>query len=662
MKRRHPQRLPAVLIAALVTLLAVSGYSQTQTGNIYGKVVSKDGSILPGVTVVLTGVGAPQTFITDTNGAFRFLNLSPGGYNMRAELSGFGAAAREGVRVSVGANADVTMTLNPSITESITVTAQAPLLDVRRTGTGATMTQVELEKIPSARDPWVMLQQTPGVLVDRVNVGGNESGQQSNYVGKGAVGSQSTWNVDGVNITDVGALGSSPTYYDFDSFEEMQITTGGADPRIQTPGVQLNMVTKRGSNDFKGSGRYYKTTNSWQADPTIPTEAAKYLLRVNEIENITDGGVEVGGPVLTDKLWFWGAYSNQNINLLTATILAGSRFIDQTDLRAKNAKFNAQITSSNSLNISAMKGDKIKLGRNVGPSRLPVTSWNQKSSYPGPTTWKIEDTQIFSPNFYLTGLYSKVEGGFQLIADNGKRCQDFGCGLDSAPAYLDLVETGAWNRSYVSYVTGRPSTQYRADSAAFLSTGSINHELKFGFGYRDADVTSQSAWPQDQYLVLSSGTPGTPGASGGVSFQRPSNFTYNVQSTDLYVGDTMMFGNFAVQAGLRYDLQEGAVSAGSTTANAAVPDLLPGIKWNEISGLEWKSISPRVGLTYTVGADRKTLLRAGYNRYVDQLGGSTVYNPSPGGYQYLYYYFTDLNGDLRASRRTIRRAPARCSW
>src|SRR5437016_3539091 len=348
MKRCPPLRfLAAITAALLVSLMAVSAFGQVQTGNIFGHTQAKDGSMLPGVTVTLTGVGAPQTFVTDSTGAFRFLNLSPGTYALKAELAGFGVSTRQGISVSLGRNADVTMTLNPAAAESITVTAEAPLLDVRKAGTGATVTKIELEKVPTGRDPWVILQQTPGVLIDRINVGGNESGQQSSYVGKGTVSAQSTWNVDGVNITDVGALGSSPTYYDFDSFEEMQITTGGVDPRIQTPGVQLNMVTKRGTNDIKGSARYFKTDKGLQAKPKIPGEATAYLQRVNQINSIDDYGVEVGGPIIKDKLWLWGAYSDQQINLLTATLLqSGARFLDKTKLQNENLKLNAQPLAS----------------------------------------------------------------------------------------------------------------------------------------------------------------------------------------------------------------------------------------------------------------------------------------------------------------------------
>ncbi len=234
MKRCPSPRFLAFIVAVLcTTLFAVSGYAQFQTGNIYGKVQAKDGSVLPGVTVTLTGIGAPQTTVTDAQGNFRFLKLSPGTYSLKGELAGYGTATRSGISVRVAQNADVTMTLNPTVAESITVTAEAPVLDTRKAGTGINVAKVELDKVPTARDPWVILQQTPGVLMDRFNVGGNQSGQQSIYVSKGETSDQSTWNVDGVNITDFAATGSSPTYYDFGAFEEMQLTTGGSDPRIE---------------------------------------------------------------------------------------------------------------------------------------------------------------------------------------------------------------------------------------------------------------------------------------------------------------------------------------------------------------------------------------------------------------------------------------------
>src|SRR5689334_23369009 len=377
-----PRFLAVIAAVLLLSLFAVSGYAQFQTGNIYGKVQAKDGSVLPGVTVTLSGVGAPQTTVSDAQGNFRFLNLSPGTYTIKAELAGYGTSTRAGVGVQVGANADITMTLNPSVSESITVTAEAPLLDVRKAGTGINVTKVEMEKIPTSRDPWTVLQQAPAVQVDRINVGGNQSGQQSVYNARGATSDQNTWNMDGVNITDMGATGSSPLYFDFDSFEEMQITTGGSDPRVMTPGVQLNMVTKRGTNDWRGSGRYFYTPGSYQADAKVPTEATGYLFQTNAINYVRDYGAEVGGPIWRDHAWFWIADSENKISnessLATATSFAA---FDNIILRDKNAKLNAQITASNSGVGFYTFGDKVRNARNLSPTRPFETAWHQS----GPT-------------------------------------------------------------------------------------------------------------------------------------------------------------------------------------------------------------------------------------------------------------------------------------
>jgi len=143
----------AAFAALLVSLMALSAFAQIQSSTLFGNVVGNDGGALPGVTVTLTGVGAPAVTVTDEQGRFRFPNLSPGTYTLRAELAGYGTATRAGIGVRLGASPDVTLTLNPSVAQTITVTAEAPLLDVRKTGTGATISKVELESVPSGRDP-----------------------------------------------------------------------------------------------------------------------------------------------------------------------------------------------------------------------------------------------------------------------------------------------------------------------------------------------------------------------------------------------------------------------------------------------------------------------------------------------------------------------------
>ncbi|MEP6768436.1 MAG: carboxypeptidase-like regulatory domain-containing protein, partial [Acidobacteriota bacterium] len=232
-------------IALVATGLSASLLAQgaTTTGSVYGRATDETGGVLPGVTVTLSGVGAPRTTTTGPQGDFRFVNLSPGAYSLKSELSGFGTVERTNVSVTLGTNTEIVLSMKlASVSATITVTSESPLLDTRRQKEGATFNQKQLESIPTGRDPWVVIQQAPGVQIDRLNIGGNQSGQQSSYIGKGADGSQNVFNVDGVTITDMAAVGSSPTYYDFDAFQEMQVSTGGTDPSVSTPGVTLNMV------------------------------------------------------------------------------------------------------------------------------------------------------------------------------------------------------------------------------------------------------------------------------------------------------------------------------------------------------------------------------------------------------------------------------------
>ena len=206
------------------------------------------GGRLPGVSVDLTGP-INQTQVTDAQGQAHFLNLPVGTYAIKAALQGFNTYSNSTVQVVSGATTPISAKLGVAGTaETINVTAATPVIDLKRDTTTTNVTLEELQNIPSSRDPWVVMQTVPTVYMDRVNVGGAESGQQSNYNAKGANEKDNTWSIDGVPITDMGATGSSAFYYDFDSFQEMAVTTGGADAQNATGGVQLNMVLRKGTN------------------------------------------------------------------------------------------------------------------------------------------------------------------------------------------------------------------------------------------------------------------------------------------------------------------------------------------------------------------------------------------------------------------------------
>src|SRR5215510_1907092 len=200
----------ALLVCAMVLPSAVYAQFGQATGAIIGKVVDEQGGVLPGVSVIVKGPGAPVTVYTDARGEFRVTNIDPGNYTLTVSLQGFSTVNRENVVVQVGKNTELTVPMKLSaVAATVTVTGEAPILETKRVTTGAQVSQQELSSIPTARDPFVILQSSPGVQIDRVNVAGSESGQQSSFVAHGSSVISGTFAVDGVNFTDMSALGSS---------------------------------------------------------------------------------------------------------------------------------------------------------------------------------------------------------------------------------------------------------------------------------------------------------------------------------------------------------------------------------------------------------------------------------------------------------------------
>src|SRR5260370_4268353 len=444
-----------------------------------------------------------------------------------------------------------------------------------------------------------------------------------------------------------GATGSSPTYYDFDSFEEMQVTTGGSDPRIMTPGVQLNMVTKRGTNDFRGSGRYFYTGGKDKTKASVPTEGQTYLSHTNEVNFVRDFGGEAGGPLWKDHLWLWAGIAENKISNVNSALIGAVDTFDNIILRDKNAKLNTHLLQSNRGVGLYHFGDKIRNARSLGPFRPFETSWHQS----GPTkVYKIEDTQIVGSSLYLTGMASKVSGGFRLDPNGG-------LGL-SAPTAWRGPDT-VWHDNFAFYNTDRPQRQYRLDGSKFFDMGNLNHELKFGFGYRKTPVASSSGWPgptAGYWRFRSASYCAARNLAAGCAqakLFRDSNKSMDEKSNDLYLGDTIIAGNLTLQAGLRWDSQQGRNLANSAVANPVLATPLTGIPGcnppnacqlpavsyaGDPPSLKWNAASPRVGLTYSLGASKKTLFRAGYNRYVNPLG-STVLAANLHTPSYSYFLF-----------------------
>jgi hypothetical protein len=621
---------------ALAGLGLPSASAQTNTGNVYGTVTDEQGSAIPGGTATLTGTLAPRTTSVDAAGHFRFLKVPPSRYSVVVTMPGFTTVTRENVIVVLGKDAQVDVQLKlSSVQENVTVTDTTPLIDTRKVSTGATFSRDELTDIPTSRDIYSLIQQVPGVQLDTVNVAGNGSATAGgpDFVNKGS--SNVTYLVDGSTVTDNtygnpdrGQNGGTNTFFDFDTFQNVEVTTGGSLLELQNPGVQINVVTKRGTNELKGSGRFLYASANWESK-NKPQEAIDQGLQTDRTRFIREYGAELGGPIIKDKLWIWASGSRQDISLdLAGDEQFGSQFTSTVKLSPWSAKLNAQISQPNSMNLYFNRSNRLEDGRGAGADRPPET----RTTLSIPTNfYKVEDNHVFSSSLFASIFLNYQKPDYTSIPKGG---------LDAQLDYYDFQ----YHNSWTYYFAKDPQKQANAQVSKFFNTGNLNHELKVTFNYRQQIADSATGLPGDQiYGLFYSSSSAYAAVTGGV------RTTYKTEYWTGTIGDTITTGNLTVNAGLRYDYQRGKNVPGYRLANQDFPDIIPYVAFHGNKGwpFTYKNLQPRASVSYALGEKKNTLLRASYSRFADQLG-FIVYQmsgvPITGG---IYYYWTDTNGDRK---------------
>src|SRR5262245_49931253 len=251
------------IIWALIAVMGISaapafaqGGGASSTGSISGEVKDAQGGVLPGVTVTATSpaqIGA-LTAVTNEAGIYRFPAVPPGEYKLSYELSGFQTFVREGVRITLGFNAQVNVSLNvATLQETVTVSGESPVIDTSATRLQTNFNQERLASIPNARDMWSLLATTPSVTLNRVDVGGATMGTQTTYFAYGYSG-QNRPLVEGINTTE--GTSAAGFYLDYGSFEEVFIGAAANSAEMPNPGVITQFVSKSGGNS-PSIGFYY---------------------------------------------------------------------------------------------------------------------------------------------------------------------------------------------------------------------------------------------------------------------------------------------------------------------------------------------------------------------------------------------------------------------
>jgi hypothetical protein len=482
--------------------------------------------------------------------------------------------------------------------------------------------------------------------MDRVNIAGNESGQQSSFAAKGSARGDAVWNIDGVNVTDMAAIGASPSYFDYDAFEEIQITTSGNDIRQSTGGVGLNFVTKRGTNQFHGTMRGYFThedLGSANTPDELKNPSPAFIAagsrpitdeQANHNKQISDYGFDIGGPIVKDKLWFWGSYGKQDIRL----VRSAGNLIDKTILKDFNAKVNWQASASDMVSALWFLGAKSKYGRAPGACAGCVepleATWNQDNSFPDNPfhgLFKIEDNHVFSANFVLNAKYATT-----VPASSWRRSADW-----DAQAGISARLSRTFGTTQLSKNV-RPQHTVNADASYFANGWGGNHEIKFGGGWRKTEALTQTLWPGDQVVAYDTTLTNQRARVNREGLGINQTFYWSA-----YLGDTFSKDRLTFNVGVRWDRQGGKAVASDVIGNGAFPNVVPGISFSGYDApFTWNDFSPRAGFTYALDSGRKTLFRANFARYVTQLETGVVGYMNPSGNQgWAEYPWRDANGD-----------------
>src|SRR5262249_33975670 len=297
-----------------------------------------------------------------------------------------------------------------NVQENVVVSGETPLIDTRKVQTGATFSRDELTDIPTARDIYALIQHVPGVQPDQVNVAGNGSAVAGgpDFVNKGS--SNVTYLIDGSTVTDNtygnpdrGQSGGTNTFFDFDTFQNVEVTTGGSLLELQNPGVQINVVTKRGTNEIKGSARFLYASHSWQSN-NKPQEAIDQGLQTDSIRFIREYGAEAGGPLIKDSLWLWASGARQDISLNKSSDEEfGPQFVSTVKLEPWSSKLNWQISQPNALNLYFNRSNRVEDGRGASAIRAPETL----TTLTIPTNfYKLEDNHVFSSSLFASIFFN----------------------------------------------------------------------------------------------------------------------------------------------------------------------------------------------------------------------------------------------------------------
>jgi hypothetical protein len=647
------RRLSVFALFALISFACAAPLSaqSVSSGTIDGTVKDESGSVLPGVTVT---IASPQlqvgklVQVSDSSGAYKFVDLPAGTYQLKAELTGFSASVRDDLRLTIGFNARVDITLKlGAMEESVTVSGQSPVVDVKSTAASVAFTKEVLDSIPRGRDMQNIFAMAPGVTQAVSDVGGSTMAQRQNLSSYGVL-SQPKLQVEGMNIT-MGADLNTAIYFNDSTLEEMQIRTSGNDAEVSVPGISMVAIMKSGGNDFHGTYQASAESPRFQADNLDTSLRAQGLTATSPLKKFYDVSADLGGRLVRDRLWFYGAVGRQAKSEGVLGFAAGpgpdGKYLtaddpladSDTSLGQVSAKLSFQLTKNNRLVYAWQRGTKAQPQNNAGR----FTPLESTRDYKNPTAiQKVELQSMLNPRMLvnLVGGYSGYVTDYDAARSYARA---------DAPPRQDLATTLNTGSAPLHQNKTRDRFQTE-DSISFFPDRSFagKHEFKTGISIyldRSSDgYLNNLACNCILYTDTIGGVPGTPSQIRVYNTPVVPEDHENIYAW--YLKDSWRpTSRLTINLGMRYERQHSFLPPQSYAGARDWPTVFPAGSFSQIEVQTLSRVVPRAGVAWDVGG--KTVVKATVGLYNYILGDTYADAFNRNATANAVFNWHDLNGD-----------------
>ena len=620
-------RKTAILVA-LAMLAAVPAFAQ-QTGTITGTATDEQGAVLPGVTVTVSSPAliAPRSTTTGAGGSYSHPALPPGEYSVSFALSGFQTVVQEGVRLSVARTLEVNASMGISgVEETVTVTGDAPVVDVRSATVQTNIEQELLEAVPTGRNPWVMAGLVPGMVTTRIDVGGSNGMQQYGMEMFGSSAAMQTFSVDGLKVNWPGSTGGwTMQYYGFSMYEEFNFQTSQHTAESDTGGVLMNMVVKTGGNEFSGDAIGLWNAVDLQGEPAEAGGAP--------ITKSLDINGTLGGPIVRDKAWFFTAYRDwiHEQEVTTPADYVGPQPIDDNRIRNLSGKFTLQATDNDRLSVTLQRNWKDRYHRRDNPytavaDELARFQDQWADNYIASYNRVLGDAALLDLRFgRMTGvtpyiLYSEYCGIPVDEYPDARPC------TENDIAVRDPVRRELFNADPRGESWGpNHRNQFNGSLTYYLDTAGGSHNFKVGGQASREYIESRQFKSGDAYGELEDGVPSRINIS-----RTPKTSHERLNTWALYAQDAWTIGDrLTLNLGVRLDGVYGYIPVQSSPVGTwtAVSEQLSDASFevtSEIGGFpDWPmNVGPRLSFAYDLFGDGRAALKGGWGRYYTQMGNA----------------------------------------